>query len=61
MLEAKSRITGHYMLEANPNKNDEHPPPLNAPILIECQALKILSAPQQKKNAEAYSTMAKQP
>ena len=40
MPEAKSRIAGHYMLEAKPNKNSEHPPPLNAPILIECQALK---------------------
>ena len=28
------------MLEAKTIKHSEHPPPLNAPILIECQALK---------------------
>ena len=40
MPEAKSRITVHYMLEANHNKHSEHPPSLNVSILIECQALK---------------------
>ena len=40
MPNAKSRIAGHYMLEAKPNTYCELKPPMKAPILFECNVLK---------------------
>ena len=37
---AKSRIAGHFMLAAKPNVHNEHKPPHNAPILVECKTIK---------------------